>query len=190
MKKAGLSHYDKPENEGSEGYRPDEMFWNDEHELAILDGTLKIWEDPLCANCGWKFPPLETCQELRYVYCARWDTQKDKSYRCKRWTREGHVSCKPPFWCDKDRNRFTQIEIHNNHKPQAVLKRLTLSDQQRVIKKIRELQDHHISISASTCSKLEQPNYNNTQRWRLYSKATQELRLLDDQIAALRRKLD
>ena len=188
-RKAGLHHYNRPSQNGWDGYRSDEMFWNDEQELAILDGTLKIWEDSLCANCGWKFPPLETCQELRYVYCARWDTTKEKSYRCKRWTREGHVSSSPPFWCNKNGSRLSQTEIHNNHKPQAVRKRLTLSYEQRVINKIRELQDSHIRISGATCAKLEQP-LTNKQKWRLYSSAIREMNNLDKQIEELRQTID
>ncbi len=188
MKKAGLSHHDKPSLNGWEGYRPDDMFWNNEHKLALLDGTLQIWEDPECANCGWHFLPLQTCQEYRYVFCARWDTQKEKSYTCKSWSRPGHVSCKPPFWCDKNGNRLTQTEIHDNHKPEAVRKRLTLSQEQRTIKKIRELQDRHISISAHTCAKLEQP-LTNSERWRLYSAAKAQIRELDKQIEHEKRKI-
>lgn len=188
-RKAGLSHYDKPNHNGCNGYRPNDMFLNHEHELALMDGTLYPWEDPLCDNCGWKFPPCEIWQEDRYIYCARWDTQKEKSRCCKAWTREGHASCKPPFWCSKDRSRLSQTEIHNNHKPNAVRLRLSLSDKQRPIKRIRKLQDQHIQISGSTCSKLKQP-LSNKERWRLYSRAIRDMERLDNQIAALKRELD
>jgi len=188
VKKAGLSHYNKSPHNG-EGYRPDDMFWNDEHELALLDGTLQLWEDPECQNCGWAFPPCETWQEKLYIYCPRWETQKERCYSCKSWARPGHVSCKPPFWCDKDGSRLSQQTIHDNHKPQAVLKRLTLSHEQRVIRQIRDLQDQHINISASSCRKLEKP-ITNTEKWNLYSQATAEMRKLDKQIDELRRSID
>jgi hypothetical protein len=188
-RKAGLSHYNHSSKKEWEGYRQDDMFWNDEHELALADGTLKLWEDPQCENCGWAFPPGEIWQEKRYIYCSRWDSQKEIDYKCKCWSRPGHVSCKPPSWCDKNRNRLTQEEIHNNHKPDAVRKRLTLSDEQRIIKKIRKLQDQHISISANTCSKLERP-ISSKERNRLYREAIAAMRQLDSQIEALRRSID